>query len=213
MCTAFNNIVKDIKLYLIVLSVLIFTGLLQLYQTKVIHTQREKISNLTTNINAYALENSKNKTNYTAFKMTIDDLQLSNDTLMHKLDSMRKQLKIKDKQLKNILYTKTIIHDTITNIVNSEIFKKDTFCLTFISNPNTKITFCRKDSIVTCIPDIENEYYVITSKKKEYVNQHKTFIRRLLKFDFRKHIILKIDVVNTNPDIKIKTNRFVEIIE
>lgn len=179
------------------------------FQYKTITSQRERIDVLTSNIKAYDIANDVHTNQKIQFTKTIDELVTSNDSILQKLNLERKKLKIKDKELQNVDYIETVIHDTLQLKVPSF---KDT-CIIFKRHLLTKIDVCIKDSIITCIPTISNEQFVFFKSKKEYTNTYSNFIKRLWKLDFRKHTICYIDVTNTNPDVKTINSKFIKIIE
>ena len=179
------------------------------FQYKTITTQKERIDVLTNNIKAYEYEISGNNDKNIQFYKTIDELNYSKDSILKKLNTERKKLKIKDKELQAVQYVETVIHDTLKITIN----RFEDTCITFKKHPFTIIDVCKKDSTITCIPTIKNDQYVFFRSKKEYVNTYSYFVIRLWKFDFRKHTICYIDITNTNPDVKTTSSKFVKIIE
>lgn len=210
--TLITRFYKKFDIYIVVTGVLLIGGLLQFYEVQTIKNQRQTISILSSNIKSYENEFNEHKTSSQTLKLTIDQLETSNDSLIQKMDSIRKAKGIKGKTITNISTVVQVISDTIYDTIPKIIFQKDTFCYTFQKHKDTKVTICRKDSVFSCIPEISNEQTLITYNKKEYIRSYKSYFRRLLKFDFRKQSILTIDVVNSNKDLTIKQSRFIEII-
>lgn len=91
-------------------------------------TKRELISAIN-NVKAYENENSKLKKSNLQFEYTIDQLNNSQDSLVQKLNKARKDLKIKDKNLKELEYIASqnlkkdsiIVKDTIFRYKNFEL--------------------------------------------------------------------------------------------
>ena len=81
-----------------------------------------EISNAITNIKAYELENSALQDNTIEFKYTIEQLNYSKDSLNHRINELRKDLKIKDKDIQKLQYMLSenqkkdsivFVHDTL----------------------------------------------------------------------------------------------------
>lgn len=81
-----------------------------------------EISNAITNIKAYELENSALRDDTIEFKYTIEQLNYSKDSLNQRINKLRKDLKIKDKDIKKLQYMLSenqkkdsivFVHDTL----------------------------------------------------------------------------------------------------
>ena len=80
-----------------------------------------EIAEATTNIKACELENSVLKDNTIEFQYTIEQLNHSKDSLNQKINKLRKDLKIKDKDIQKLQYVLSenqkkdsiIVHDTL----------------------------------------------------------------------------------------------------
>lgn len=125
---------QKIKLIIasIIACILIGLGLTVYFQSQKIKQINANLSAAVINEKAYAAENSSLKEKTIQFQFTVDQLNNSNDSLMQKLNETRKQLKIKDKNIKELQYIASqnqkkdsiiIQHDTIFK--NPE-FKLDT---------------------------------------------------------------------------------------
>ena len=197
-------------------DILIIVGIIVLlmlgigyFQYKTINSQKERIDILTSNINAYEYESNNHSNKIIQFTKTIDELNHSKDSILEKLNTERKNHKIKNNEFQSVQYIETVIHDTLK--VKLKTFN-DT-CIVFEKHPLTKINVCKKDSNITCIPYIYNEQFIFFKSKKEYTNEYSYFFKRLIKLDFKKHIVCYIDITNTNPDVKTTHSKFVKIIE
>ena len=62
----------------------------------------EKYDNAVQNNKAYVLQLDKEKAQSNVFKLTVDQLSYYNDSIVTALNNMRKELNIKDKQLKQL---------------------------------------------------------------------------------------------------------------
>ena len=114
-----------IKLIIGVICLAILTGLgLSLY------TQHKRIVNLqhdleyaVNNNKAYEAENASLNGKLIEFQMTADQLEYSKDSLMQKLNSARKSLNIKNKQLRDLQYLASITHKVDTVVMRDTIFR------------------------------------------------------------------------------------------
>lgn len=204
-----KNLYQKFDIIIIVGVVVLLMLGIGYFQYKTISSQKQRIDELTTNIKAYEYESNLNSNKIIQYAKTIDELNYSNDSILQKLNTERKKLKIKNNELQAVQYVETIIHDTLK--VKLKTFS-DT-CITFQKHPLTKINVCKNDSIITCIPTISNEQFVFFKSKKEYTNEYNSIFKRIWKLDFRKHIVCYIDITNTNPDVKSIHSKFVKIIE
>lgn len=164
------------------------------------------------NSKAYSelFSNSENKNR--AFKLTIDQLKNSNDSIFKELNEARKELKVKDSKLKSLQY------------VSSSFSKGDsiTFPDTVFINSHVNIDTLLSDewysvkvglkypSTVTVEPTFKSIKYIVVSAKKETVNPPKRFF--LFRWFQKKQIRLNVDVVEKNPYVQNQDNRFVEIV-
>ncbi len=115
-----------IKLIIGIVCLAILTGLgLSLY------TQHKRIVNLqhdleyaVNNNKAYEAENASLNGKLIEFKLTADQLSYSNDSLIQKLNTTRKQLGIKDKQIKELQYLASESRKKDTLRIRDTIFQK-----------------------------------------------------------------------------------------
>ena len=165
------------------------------------------------NIEAYqgSLQGSQQANN--VLKLTIDDLQNQNDNLVNKIDSVRKELKIKDKQLSNaatqtqiinVNQGKEVVGDIIT-ILKDSIYKDS---INF--NDLTTVYYTIGKDTVNIGLDINNTQYLYLYTDRQYKNK-KSFIKRLFTFDFKKLTRSKYKIVNTNDLIKVDSVRVIEM--
>jgi hypothetical protein len=66
-------------------------------------------------------------------------------------------------------------------------------------------------SMIAVEPDFKSEKHIIVSSKKETVNPPKKFF--LFRWFQKRHTVLHIDVVEKNPYIDVKTNKYVEVLK
>ena len=172
-----------------------------------------EISNAITNIKAYELENSALRDNTIEFKYTIEQLNYSKDSLNHRINELRKDLKIKDKDIQKLQYMLSenqkkdsivFVHDTLFR----ENIKVDTTLNDNWSKLHLQLEY---PNTVLAEYSFKNESLVTTYLKKETINPpHKcAFIRWFQK----KHKVIHVEVSEQNPYCEIRKQRFINIID
>lgn len=204
-----------IKKYLILGYILLLLGLListiSLYNSNVI--LEKEVSTIMSNQKAFIAENTSLKEENRVFKFTIEQLSYYKDSLITKMDNVRKNLNIKDKELIQMQYILDSINkkDTIEfkdTLFNDDFIKKDTI----IGNEWYKIEMqLHYPNIIITNPTFKSEKYIVVSNKKETIQPpHKYWFIRLFQ---KKHRVLKVDVIENNPYIESQQQRFIEIIK
>lgn len=169
------------------------------------------------NIEAYQgiLNGSQQANN--VLKLDMSQLQNVNDSLIHKIDSVRKELKLKPKVIRTTAtQTQTIYVTASKGVRGQDIIKtiqKDTvYKDTILINPLTKIDYTIGKDTVSVNLDIKNQQFLYVYKKRQYKNK-KSFIKRLFTLDFKKVDMYKYQIVNTNDIIKTSDVRVIESID
>ena len=182
-----------------------------------LHKQNKKLSEslemARNNIEAYqgVINGSQQANN--VLQLNINELQTYNDELLHQLDSVREDLKIKDKQLKTAATQTQIINVSASKGVGGDLTEilKDTIYTDSIKyNPLTTVKYTIGKDTVSIGLDVRNTQYLFMYTTKEYKNK-KSFLKRLITFDWKKveKHIYKIE--NTNNVINTEDVRVVEI--
>lgn len=179
-----------------------------------LHNQNKKLSqSLETaqnNIEAYQglLSDSQQASN--VLKLTVEQLQNSKDSVLHKLDSVRKELKIKPKQVHTAATQTQVLNVIGSKGVGGNIIVKDSiYTDSILYNPLTKVKYTIGNDTVNIAIDLRNEQYLYVYTKREYKNK-KNFFKRLFTLDFKKVTKYKYNIVNTNDLLKSKDVRIVE---
>ena len=172
-----------------------------------------EISNAIANIKAYELENSALRDDTIEFKYTIEQLNYSKDSLNQRINKLRKDLKIKDKDIQKLQYMLSenqkkdsivFVHDTLFR----ENIKVDTTLNDNWSKLHLQLEY---PNTVLAEYSFKNESLVTTYIKRETVNPpHKcAFIRWFQK----KHKVIHVEINEQNPYCEIKEQRFINIID
>lgn len=173
----------------------------------------EKWEVATANMKAYdaqlAAEGEKN----IALQLTVDQLGYFKDSVLQELDNTRKQLKIKDKNLKALQAVKSGFtkRDTIT--MRDTLFKEPTLAIdTLIGDKWYNVRLGLKyPSMIAVQPYFKSEKHIIVSSKKETVNPPSKFF--LFRWFQRKHYIVKVNVKEKNPYVEDESSEYIEIIK
>ncbi len=206
---------KKVKYFLIcglILSVLSVINNYYLVKSKLSADKKWKEAVENTKTYSELFSNSENKNR--AFKLTIDQLKNSNDSIFQELNGTRKELKVKDSKLKSLQYVSSNFSkvDTIT-LKGDTIFKDSHIDIdTLLSDDWYSVKVGLKyPSTVTVEPTFKSIKYIVVSAKKETVNPPKRFF--LFRWFQKKQIRLNVDVVEKNPYVQNQDNRFVEIVK
>lgn len=172
-----------------------------------LNKKNEEINRLSNNIQAYEqIVTNKEEIN-TTLQLTVKELTSSQDSLLQQLNTVRQELKIKNKNLKQAQVINTVIKDTVTKVITVD----KNFNETLKINPLTTIKVSRTDSILTAKIDIQNQQILFIEEKKVYKNKYKNAWIRFWHFDWKKIRVRKYQIQNSNPLIRVLNTRIVEI--
>lgn len=192
----------------LILILLLYFGLSSLYYSSKVKRLDKELSIALNNSRQYESLLNQNKNDNRVLQLTINDFKNSNDSLINVIDNQRKKLSIKDKELEKAMSVKTVLRDTITQIIP---VKEKNFLVELKPNQLTTIKIQRVDSILTCIPEIYNTQDLFIYSRKEYRNKRKNFFDRLIHFDFKKDKIERYQIINTNNLIQVEDTRIINI--
>lgn len=164
------------------------------------------------NVEAYDRLHSDMQEEIHEFKMTMDELKASKDSINKKLIRTVDSLKIKGKNVQYLQYNTSIIQKTDTIVMNDTIFRDPVNVDTIVGDYwyNMKLSLKYPSTIIT-EPTFKSEKQVIISTKKEYNNKpSKIFFIRWFQ---KKHNVVTVDVVESNPYIENKENRFIKVVK
>lgn len=181
-----------------------------------LETLRGEYANVMNNYKAYdellaRRLDSANARNY-ELKLTKEQLEYSQDSVVRKLDEVRKELDIKTKNLERLEYIEsvTVRHDSI--------FTTDTIFIDGVDVDTTLADVWRVVRVRLGYPnrvvvdtEFKNELSVVVSSEKQTIKPpSKIFFIRWFQ---KKQVMVKIDVVDANPYASVKEQRFVEIVK
>lgn len=172
-----------------------------------------EISTLSSNQKAFIFENNSLKTEAKVYKFTIDQLNYYNDSIIKRMNEVRKELNIKNNNVKQMQYLLSSISKKDTIIFKDTLFKDTILKIdTIVSNKwyTLKLGLCYPSNI-SVNPTFISEKYIVISKKKETINPPKKFF--LFRWFQKKHWIMEVNIKEKNPYINELDNKFIEIIE
>lgn len=192
----------------LLLAAVLALGLTCVWQGNKIKTQDARISQIYNNYKYYESQFNNTEKQNRVLQLTVNELKLSKDSLVQAVNKAKKELKVKDQNLKEAHVINTEMKDTTTvKIITKEVdFTKE-----LKLNSLTTITVSRKDSILTTILDLKNQQILIVEEKKEYRNKYKNGFVRFLHFDWKRDKVKKYSIINSNPLIKVTDTRVLEI--
>ena len=174
---------------------------------------KEEISVSMSNQKAFIAENSSLKEENRVFKFTVEQLNYYNDSILQKMNDVRKELSIKDKDLKQMQYLLSEATKKDTIVFRDTLFREPSLNIdTLIGDKWYNIRLGLKyPNLITTNPTFISEKYIIVNKKRETINPPKKFF--LFRWFQRKHWVMEVNIKEKNPYIKEIDNKFVEIID
>lgn len=165
------------------------------------------------NIKAYDLQLSNEKNNNRILNLTIEQLNYFNDSIIHKINEVKRDLNIKDKHIKQIQYELSNANRIDTLVLKDTIFKSPSFKLDTIIGDKwfkNRLTLTYPNLITSSI-SFSSEKFCFVQLKKETVNPPKKFF--LARWLQKKHYVTIVTIKENNPYIEIKDSRFIQIID
>ncbi len=197
---------KSLLCAVVVLLVCLVAAMDQVRKTQ------NKLELATLNLKSYDERLSSVMNSNIAFRLTIDQLKHANDSVMVKLNEVRKELGIKDKRLQALQQISSSFSRVDTILLKDTVFKDPSLSIDTILGDKWYKAYVglRYPSKVVISPEFKSEKYVAVSTKKETVNPPKKFF--LFRLFQKKHLVLKIDVLEKNPYVKSEQSNYVEIV-
>lgn len=182
----------------------------------VVHKQNKSLSEslelAQNNVEAYQDMLTDSQQAVGVLKLDMTKLSESNDKLIQKLDSVRKENKIKESGLETAAtQTQSLLVSSNKGVQGDlvEILVDDVYEDSIQYNDLTSVYYCiARDSVKMTI-DLKNTQYLYTYKTREYKNK-KSFLKRLFTLDFKKVDRYRYTIVNTNDLLKESDIRIIQ---
>lgn len=204
-------VTKYIRIIVSALLVSLAIGSYVLYNKN--QSLKEELSISISNEKAFIAENSSLKEENRVFKFTVEQLNYYNDSILQKMNDVRKELKIKDKDLKQMQYLLSEATKKDTIVFRDTLFREPALDIdTLVGDKWYQMRLGLKyPSTITTDPKFVSEKYIMVDYKKETINPpKKCWLLRLFQ---KKHKVVEVNVVEKNPYIENKQQRFIEIVE
>ena len=204
-------VTKYIRIIVSSLLVLLAIGSCVLYNKN--QNLKEELSISISNEKAFIAENSSLKNENRVFKFTVEQLNYYNGSILQKMNDVRKELKIKDDNLKQMQYLLSEATKKDTIVFRDTLFREPTLDIdTLVGDKWYQMKLGLKyPSTITTDPKFVSEKYIMMDYKKETINPpKKCWLLRLFQ---KKHKLVEVNVVEKNPYIENKQQRFIEIVE
>ena len=202
---------KYIRIGIVILVSLLAISTYTLYTNN--QKLKEEISISMSNQKAFIAENSLLKEENRVFKFTIEQLNHYNDSILQRMNEVRKELKIKDRDLKQMQYLLSEAQKKDTIVFRDTLFREPTLKIDTLLGDRwyqMKLELRYPSTIIT-EPKFVSEKYVIVDYKKETINPPKKCI--IARWFQKKHKVIEVEVVEKNPYIENKQQRFTEIVK
>ena len=174
---------------------------------------KNELSTAVLNEKAFIAENDNLKNQNIAFQFTIEQLEYINDSLLTKINDVRKELKIKDKDIKQMQYLLSEAQKIDTIIFKDTIFTNpsiniDTLLINDWYQMDLKLKY---PNVIITEPKFISEKYIIVNYKKETIDPPKKCA--IARWFQKKHKVVEVNIVEKSPYIENKQQKFIEIIK
>ena len=181
-----------------------------------LYTKYRSIQNelLTTKSNekVLLLDNANLGNKNRELQLTTEQLEYFNDSILNKLKEVKRELNIKDKDLKSLQYISSVATKVDTIVMRDTIFKENYRIDTVISNAWYRLKsglYYPNQVIVN--PTFKSEKYIVLSYRKETIDPpKKCWLLRLFQ---KKHKVVEVNIVEKNPYINNENSKFIEIVK
>lgn len=198
-----KRVILQIVSYLILILACIF-----LYKSN----QSLKLSrdNYAENLKAYEVLYSDVQKENRVFRLSLDQMRVSKDSIFQKMLKMQKELRIKDKNIAQLQYRLSTAKRVDTLRLRDTIFVPDFKLDTILGDRwfSQELHMEYPNKIISS-PEITLENYVMLNNKRETVKPRKKFF--LWRWFQRKHTVTEVEVVERNIYVKDSISRFVII--
>ena len=202
---------KYIRIGIVILVSLLAVSTYTLYTNN--QKLKEEISISMSNQKAFIAENSLLKEENRVFKFTIEQLNHYNDSILQRMNEVKKELKIKDRDLKQMQYLLSEAQKKDTIVFRDTLFREPTLKIdTLLGDRWYQMKLgLRYPSTIITEPKFVSEKYIIVDYKKETINPPKKCA--IARWFQKKHKVIEVNVVEKNPYIENKKSKFIEVIK
>lgn len=206
--------VNKVKIWIAAGTALCITALVGIvgFQHEALVRAEEQLEIKANNYNALENEYNNIRSENIEYKTTLYQLETSVDSINVMLNKARKELKVKDNEIKRLGYIASVATRTDTIFVKDTIFKENVQLDTTITDGEwyKMRLYVKYPNIISVTPEFKSEKIVVTKAKKVILNPKKCRIARWFQ---KKSTVIETEVVENNPYISKTKERFLEVIE
>lgn len=198
------------KILIKILSYVILVVIIVLMGQK-IHNLNVSLDNSINNVKAYAAENSGLIESNCVFKLSIEQMEYYNDSLILAMKKLANDNGIKDKKIKALQYQLEHFVKRDTIILRDTIFKDPGFVLDtcLVDEWNKSCLHLEYPGVITLDNEYKNDKYITLNAHKEPVKPRKWFLPRWFT---RKHTVVEVLIIDKNPYVTTPQQRYIEVI-
>lgn len=199
-------------LYIALAGIIIFTSSLIMHQRAELTKYKGLYSKELQNVEAYRASNSGLEEDIREFRMSINDLRASRDSIDRKLAETIDKLKVKDKNIEYLQYQVKTAQKVDTIALVDTIFVPETHLDTLLKDQwySLRLQLDYPATIVAS-PSFTSEQFVVINTKKEYNNPpSKIFFIRWFQ---KKHWVTEVNVIERSPYIDVKQQKYIKVVK
>lgn len=205
---------KNLKFYIIGVLVAILVGLgiaTKIQYNKIKELNAELLVSMNNN-KAYEAERDSLRNNAIQFQFTMDQLKHSKDSLINRINEIRKQVNAKDKQITELQYFASVTQKRDSVVVHDTIFQKGVVLDTLLGDDWSQLAIrAEYPNVLNVDYSFKNETLVVMHDSRVTVDPpKKCWLARLFQ---KKQTIVEIDVVQENPYCVNKEQKFIQIVK
>lgn len=199
---------KNIPLILTALVVIL--GLVIVMMVTHIRNIEHQLDYATLNNKAYEARMFNLAKSQHEFNLTIDQLRYTNDSIVSQLLEAKDELGIKDKNIIRLEHLSTTFTNTDTLYISDTVFVRDTYIDTTLGDEWMETHLILNYPNEICVESTaKSSKDVIVHAKRETIKPPKKFF--LLRWFQKKHTVIKVDVIESNPHITSEDNVFIKV--
>lgn len=203
------------KIKIIILSfltvIIVILGATFCIQYDTLRKTKIELERSLVNYKALEQETLSLKENSIAYQETIQGLETSRDSVLKSLNALRKELKIKDREVKELAYIASTASKIDTLYIKDTLFVNNTHIDTLIIDKwyslNIGLHF---PNTIIVNPTFESKKSIIVYTRKELLNPDKCFFINWFR---KKTEIVEVIVKEENPYITNSNQKFIQIVK
>lgn len=205
---------NNLKFYIIgaLVAILVGLGIATKIQYNKIKELNAELLVSTNNNKAYEAERDSLRNNAIQFQFTMDQLKHSKDSLINRINEIRKQVNAKDKQITELQYFASVTQKRDSVVVHDTIFQKGVVLDTLLGDDWSQLAIrAEYPNVLNVDYSFKNETLVVMHDSRVTVDPpKKCWLARLFQ---KKQTIVEIDVVQENPYCVNKEQKFIQIVK